>query len=91
MLKRILCRKLYQYSLAIARGAKRIELCDNLAVGGTNQVPGVQKEVFCNMLAKKIPVMTIIIRPRGDFVYNIELKIMHTGSKQKLGTETALF
>ena len=36
--------------LAIHRGAKRIELCDNLAVGGTTPSTGVLEEAisYCN-------------------------------------------
>ncbi|MBO0480832.1 copper homeostasis protein CutC [Candidatus Enterococcus courvalinii] len=76
--------------LAIARGANRIELCDNLAVGGTTPSTGVIEEALSYAGEKEIPVMTII-RPRGgDFVYNdIELKIMHTDliEAKKLGTD----
>ena len=76
--------------LAIAKGANRIELCDNLAVGGTTPSTGVIEEVLSYASEKSVPVMTII-RPRGgDFVYNdIELKIMHTDliEAKKLGTD----
>ncbi|WP_206854886.1 copper homeostasis protein CutC [Candidatus Enterococcus mangumiae] len=76
--------------LAIAKGANRIELCDNLAVGGTTPSTGVIEEVLSYASEKSVPVMTII-RPRGgDFVYNdIELKIMHTDliESKKLGTD----
>ncbi len=76
--------------LAIANGANRIELCDNLAVGGTTPSTGVIEEVLSYANEKSVPVMTII-RPRGgDFVYNdIELKIMHTDliEAKKLGTD----
>ncbi|MBO0432362.1 copper homeostasis protein CutC [Enterococcus sp. DIV0660C] len=76
--------------LAISRGANRIELCDNLAVGGTTPSTGVIEEALSYAGEKEIPVMTII-RPRGgDFVYNdIELKIMHTDliEAKKLGTD----
>lgn len=56
------------------RGADRVELCDNLDVGGTTpSVSLIQKT--CATL--QIPVM-VIIRPRGgDFVYSEEeLKTM---------------
>lgn len=76
--------------LAISRGANRIELCDNLAVGGTTPSTGVIEEALSYAGEKEIPVMTII-RPRGgDFIYNdIELKIMHTDliEAKKLGTD----
>ncbi|MGM0219987.1 copper homeostasis protein CutC [Enterococcus sp. AZ126] len=75
---------------AISNGAGRIELCDNLAVGGTTPSTGVIEEVVSYAGEQSIPVMTII-RPRGgDFIYNdIELKIMHTDliEAKKIGTD----
>lgn len=62
---------------ALRAGATRIELCDNLAVGGTTPSVGVIEETIKYAGEYGASVMTII-RPRGgDFVYNdIELKIM---------------
>ena len=55
---------------AIKAGARRIELCDNLAVGGTTVSYGVLKETATYCTRVDIPVM-VMIRPRGgDFVYN---------------------
>lgn len=56
----------------IARGATRIELCDNLSVGGTTVSYGVMAvtKAYCDKY--NIPIMAII-RPRGnDFVYTEE-------------------
>src|SRR5271168_42497 len=51
---------------AQAGGADRVELCDNLAVGGTTPSAGTIAE-SCRRLS--IPVQ-VLIRPRaGDFVY----------------------
>ena len=79
---------------AIHAGAKRIELCDNLAVGGTTPSTGVIEEVLSYAGEKNVPVMTMI-RPRGgDFIYNdIELKIMHTDliEANKMGTDGVVF
>lgn len=48
-------------------GAERLELCDNLACGGTSNAYGVLKSVI---QAVNIPVMCMV-RPRGgDFVYS---------------------
>lgn len=60
--------------IAERNGADRIELCDNLAMGGTTQSLGTI-EVANEVLS--IPV-NVIIRPRGgDFVYDdIEVEIM---------------
>lgn len=75
---------------AITAGAKRIELCDNLTVGGTTVSPGVMEESINYCHERNVTVMTII-RPRGgNFVYNdTELKIMHTDliEAKKLGTD----
>ena len=55
---------------AIQAGAGRIELCDNLAAGGTTPSMGVIEEVLAYAGEKHVPVMTMI-RPRGgNFVYN---------------------
>lgn len=64
---------------AIASGATRIELCDNLAVGGTTVSKGVMTETIAYCSEKKVPVMAII-RPRGGhFIYtDTEIKIMET-------------
>ena len=53
---------------AIAAGASRIELCDNLAVGGTSPSLGVIKEAL-KLTSEKSVDLCVIIRPRGgDFV-----------------------
>ena len=75
---------------AIAAGAQRIELCDNLSVGGTTVSTGVMEEAVAYCHEKDVQVM-VIIRPRGgDFVYNdSELKIMHTDliEAKKIGVD----
>ena len=54
---------------AIAAGAGRIELCDNLAVGGTTPSIGVINEAI-KLTREKSVDLCVIIRPRGgDFVY----------------------
>ena len=62
---------------AFQAGAQRVELCDNLAVGGTTPSYGVIKAAveFAKDYKAKVIVM---IRPRGgDFVYSQqELAIM---------------
>lgn len=64
---------------AITNGAQRIELCDNLSVGGTTVSVGVMEETIRYCHEKNVPVMAII-RPRGgDFYYNdIEINMMET-------------
>lgn len=79
MIKEFCAENFTNIPAAIHAGAKRIELCDNLAVGGTTPSTGVIEETLSYAGEKNIPVMTMI-RPRGgDFIYNdTELKIMHT-------------
>lgn len=55
---------------AAAAGAKRIELCDNLAAGGTTPCYGVIKKTVNFAKENGLAVMTMI-RPRGgNFEYN---------------------
>ena len=62
---------------AMEAGARRIELCDNLAVGGTTPSYGVTK-VAVELAANYDTTIMTMIRPRGgDFVYNdMEIAIM---------------
>ena len=62
---------------AMEAGARRIELCDNLAVGGTTPSYGVTKAAVELAANYETTIMTMI-RPRGgDFVYtNQEVAIM---------------
>jgi copper homeostasis protein len=64
---------------AIAAGANRIELCDNLAVGGTTCSVGVIEEAVKYAHEKEVSVFAIIRARGGNFVYNdIEIKMMET-------------
>lgn len=78
----------------IANGANRIELCDNLAVGGTTVSKGVMAETQKYASEHHTPIMAMI-RPRGgNFVYNdTELKIMETDifQAQELGIDGVVF
>ena len=62
---------------AMQAGARRIELCDNLAVGGTTPSYGVTKAAV-ELAANYDSTIMTMIRPRGgDFVYNdLEIDIM---------------
>lgn len=94
MIKEFCAENFTDIPKAIAAGAGRIELCDNLAVGGTTSSTGVIEETLAYANEKAVPVMTMI-RPRGgNFVYNdIELKIMHTDliEAKKIGTDGVVF
>ena len=62
---------------AMQAGARRIELCDNLAVGGTTPSYGVTKAAV-ELAANYDTTIMTMIRPRGgDFVYTVlEIEIM---------------
>lgn len=88
MIKEVCLENFTHVKEAIKRGANRIELCDNLAVGGTTVSYGVMKQTIAYSRKKGIPVMAII-RPRGgDFVYQqdeVEMMIEDIQIAQKLG------
>lgn len=94
MIKEFCAENFTNIPAAIYAGAKRIELCDNLAVGGTTPSTGVIEETLSYAGEKNVPVMTMI-RPRGgDFIYNdTELKIMQTDliEAKKMGTDGVVF
>ena len=62
---------------ALQAGARRIELCDNLSVGGTTPSYGVTKAAV-ELAANYDTTIMTMIRPRGgDFVYtDLEIAIM---------------
>ena len=76
---------------AIAAKAGRIELCDNLAVGGTTPSLGVIKEAL-KLTSQKSVDLCVIIRPRGgDFVYTdseVEAMLTDIGAAKELGVSS---
>jgi copper homeostasis protein len=76
---------------ALINGADRIELCENLTVGGTTPSYGTIK-MCCREL--KIPVI-VMIRPRaGDFCYSdLEFEIMQDDIRicKELGVQGVAF
>ena len=77
MLKEVAIENFTDMPKAITAGARRIELNDNLAVGGTTVSKGVLAEATRYAHEHQVSVVAMI-RPRGgDFVYNdLELKMM---------------
>ncbi|KGR72368.1 copper homeostasis protein CutC [Streptococcus phocae subsp. salmonis] len=70
MIKEFCAENLTELAQLTADQVSRVELCDNLAVGGTTPSYGVIKEACKLLHEQKISVATMI-RPRGgDFVYN---------------------
>ncbi len=61
---------------AVAAGARRIELCDNLAVGGTSPSYGVIKAAVDFARANDVRIMAMV-RPRGGgFTYDAQERHM---------------
>ncbi|MDT2730722.1 copper homeostasis protein CutC [Streptococcus parauberis] len=77
LIKEFCAENLTNLSNLQAPAISRVELCDNLAVGGTTPSFGVIKEA-CQLLQEKSITVATMIRPRGgDFIYNdIELRAM---------------
>lgn len=78
----------------IEKKVKRVELCDNLAVGGTTVSYGVAKKVIEQCHANGIEVMAIIRCRAGDFIYSDdEMDMMITDIEQfkKLGVDGVVF
>lgn len=72
MLKEVCVENFTNVPEVIAKGADRIELCDNLAVGGTTVSHGVAEVTINYCHDKDIKVMSMI-RPRGgNFVFSKE-------------------
>lgn len=94
IIKEVAVENFTQIPEAIANGATRIELNDNLAVGGTTVSRGVLEEAAKYLGEKQVPLVAMI-RPRaGNFVYNdLELKIMEHDlfTAQQLGVDAVTF
>ncbi|PAF23069.1 copper homeostasis protein CutC [Terribacillus saccharophilus] len=72
MLKEVCVENFTNVPKVIAKGADRIELCDNLAVGGTTVSHGVAEVTITYCHGKNIKVMSMV-RPRGgNFVFSKE-------------------
>ena len=73
----------------IERGAKRIELCDNLAVGGTTPSIGVIK-ITAEYCSDKDASIIVILRLRGgDFVYSLMEKAIMMRDLEEIITSHA--
>ncbi len=71
MLLKEFCAENFEHiEAAIEAGARRVELCDNLAVGGTTPSHGVIAHAVEYVRSHGVDIVTMI-RPRGgNFVYN---------------------
>lgn len=90
MLKEVCVENFTVVPMAIEKGGHRIELCDNLTVGGTTVSHGVAVKTISYCHSKNTKVMTIV-RPRGgNFVYSKEeIEIMQNDIVhfKQLGTD----
>ncbi|WP_413300915.1 copper homeostasis protein CutC [Bacillus sp. 1P10SD] len=90
MLKEVCVENFTWVPRAIERGGNRIELCDNLSVGGTTVSHGVAVKTitYCHLHHTKV---MILVRPRGgNFIYSQEeIEIMHNDivHLKELGTD----
>ncbi|EUJ38616.1 copper homeostasis protein CutC [Brochothrix campestris] len=79
MLLKEVCVENFERIPAIIAAADRIELCDNLAEGGTSVSLGVAKQTAAFCAQHKVPVMAMVRPRKGDFVFNeAELAMMLT-------------
>ncbi|MBF7024481.1 copper homeostasis protein CutC [Staphylococcus kloosii] len=71
MIKEAVVETIQQVEYAIAQGADRLELCDNLSVGGTTPSYGMTA-IVSEMCAANNVELAVMIRPRGgNFVYEL--------------------
>jgi copper homeostasis protein len=94
MLKEVCVENFTLIPELIAKGAGRIELCDNLSEGGTTVSHGVAAKAIEYCHTKNIKVMSMI-RPRGgNFIYShdeIEIMKQDLVHLRQLGTDGAVF
>lgn len=79
MLIKEVCVENFERIPAIIEAVDRIELCDNLAEGGTSVSLGVAKKTAAFCAQHQVPVMAMVRPRKGDFVFNDdELEMMLT-------------
>ena len=76
LLREFCAENMERVPAAVAAGARRIELCDNLSVGGTSPSYGVIRAAVAFARRAGVDVMAMV-RPRGgDFAYSPEERAM---------------
>lgn len=94
MLKEFCAENHEKISQAIALGAKRVELCDNLTVGGTTPSYGVIDYVCRLAKEHEVGIMTMI-RPRGgNFCYDqaeVSMMLVDIDKALELGSDGCVF
>ena len=91
LLREFCAENLTHLEAALAAGARRVELCDNLAQGGTTPSAGVIAQAVRIVRTHPGATVRVIIRPRGgDFVYDdAELAAMDGDAREavRLGAD----
>ena len=94
MLREFCAENMERVGAAVTAGAGRIELCDNLAVGGTSPSVGVIRAAVAFAGEHDVAVMAMA-RPRGgDFAYTPEEEQMmldDIACARRLGTTGVAF
>ncbi|WP_010096286.1 copper homeostasis protein CutC [Ornithinibacillus scapharcae] len=94
MIKEVVVENFTKVPDVMERGANRIELCDNLAVGGTTVSHAVAVQTIDYCKSKNVPVMAMV-RPRGgNFIYGVdEIEMMKQDliHLKELGTDGVVF
>ncbi|QBO35519.1 copper homeostasis protein CutC [Periweissella cryptocerci] len=94
LLKEAVVENFTDIPAAVRNGAYRIELTDNMAVGGTTPSKGIIAEANKYLTEQNVE-LTVMIRARGgNFVYNdTEVKIMEADifEAQQLGVDGVAF
>lgn len=94
MLKEACVENFTRVPEVIDKGAQRIELCDNLEVGGTTVSYGVAVKTITYCQSRNVKVMAMIRSRGGNFVYNkdeIEIMQMDIAQLKEAGTDGVVF
>lgn len=70
MIKEVCLENLERINEVIGKDINRIELCDNLSIGGTTVSYGVAKEAIKLLEGSNVDLMCIIRCRGGNFIYN---------------------
>ena len=94
MLLKEVCVENFERLPKIIGEVDRIELCDNLAEGGTSVSIGVAKEALVISKKHKVPIMAMVRPRKGNFVFSeAELRSMLTdvAAYRELGIDGIVF
>lgn len=94
MLREFCAENLTNVQRALEAGAQRVELCDDLSVGGVTPSEAVIKQAV-ELIHKRDATVMVMVRPRGgDFAYNeheIEAMERVVAVARELGADGVVF